>query len=102
MPDYKIAIFFSGLERSLQNSTYNACVDECKAASYELKSFSGRPYKKYADTRLRDVPHTVYYQYGAKLPLNWKKRAEHFYTELTEPKLAPKPGAGVIWLNMDG
>ena len=32
MPDYKIAIFFSGLERSLQNSAYNARVDECKGS----------------------------------------------------------------------
>lgn len=82
MPAYKIAIFFSGLERSLQNSAYNARVDECKAASYALKAFSGMPYEKYADTRLRDVPPTIYYQYGEKLPHNWKKRAEHFYTEL--------------------
>lgn len=82
MPDYKIAIFFSGLERSLQNSAYNARVDEYKAAAYALKAYAGMPYEKIADTRLRDVPPTVFYQYGEGLPKNWKKRAEHFYTEL--------------------
>lgn len=82
MPEYKIAIFFSGLERSLANSAYNARVDECKAAAYALKAFSGMPYERYADTRLRDVPPAVYYQYGRMLPENWRKRAEHFYTEL--------------------
>ena len=81
MPEYRIAIFFSGLERSLANSKYNARVDECKAAAYALKAFSGMEYEKYADTRLRDVPNAVYYQYGEKLPENWRKRAEHFYTE---------------------
>lgn len=81
MPPYKIAIFFSGLERSLQNSKYNARVDECKASAYALKAFSGMPYEKYADTRLRDVPPAVFNQYGDKLPSDWKKRAEHFYTE---------------------
>lgn len=82
MPDYKIAIFFSGLERSLQNSAYNARVDECKAASYALKAFSGMPYEKFIETRLRDVPSAVFDQYKDALPENWKKRAEHFYTEL--------------------
>lgn len=81
MPPYKIAIFFSGLERSLKNSKYNARVDECKAASYALKAFCGMPYEMYADSRLRDVPPAVFYQYGDRLPMDWKKRAEHFYSE---------------------
>lgn len=81
MPDYKIAIFFSGLERSLANSAYNARQDECKAAAYALKAFSGMEYGKFIDTRLREVPKEVYTQFGDKLPENWKKRAEHYYTE---------------------
>ena len=81
MPPYRIAIFFSGLERSLQNSKYNARVDECKAAAYALKAFSGMSYEKYGDTYLRDVPPAVFHQYGDKLPENWQKRAEHFYSE---------------------
>lgn len=39
MKPYKVAIFFSGLERSLKNSKYNLRQDECKAAAYaELQS----------------------------------------------------------------
>ena len=34
MKPYKIAISFSGLERSLKNSKYNLRQDECKAAAY--------------------------------------------------------------------
>ena len=96
MPPYKIAIFFSGLQRSLQNSAYNARVDECKAASYALKAFSGMPYEKYADTRLRDVPPSVYYQYGERLPETWKKRAEHFYSELARAEAGAE-----AWRNGD-
>ena len=81
MPDYKIAVFFSGLERSLTNSRYNARVDECRAAAYALKAFSGMEYGKYADTCLRDVPFQVYRDYAQKLPEAWRRRAEHFYTE---------------------
>lgn len=36
MKPYKVAIFFSGLERSLKNSKYNLRQDECKAAAYAL------------------------------------------------------------------
>lgn len=56
MKPYKIAIFFSGLERSLVGSKYNMRQDECKAAAYALQAFSGQEYGKFADTRLRDVP----------------------------------------------
>jgi len=31
--------------------------------------------------RLRDVPPEVYHAYKDRLPENWKRRAEHFYTE---------------------
>lgn len=81
MKPYKIAIFFSGLERSLASSKYNMRVDECKSAAYALKAFAGMEYGKYEDTFLRDVPRDVFEQYKDKLPENWRKRAEHFYTE---------------------
>ena len=81
MKPYKIAVFFSGLEHALSNSKYNARQDECKAAAYALKALSGMDYGKFADTRLRDVPREIYEQYKDRLPENWRKRAEHFYTE---------------------
>lgn len=81
MAPYKIGIFFSGLEHALSNSKYNARQDECKAAAYALKAFAGMDYEKFVDTRLRDVPREVYEQYKERLPENWRKRAEHFYTE---------------------
>lgn len=39
MKPYKVAIFFSGLERSLKNSKYNLRQDECKAAAYALMGY---------------------------------------------------------------
>ena len=81
MKPYKIAIFFSGLERSLATSGYNLRVDECKAAAYALQAFSGTEYKKYKDTWLRDVPVKIYKRYKYKLPDVWRLRAEHYYSE---------------------
>ncbi len=81
MKPYKIAIFFSGLERSLAGSKFNMRVDECRSAAYALKAFSGMEYGKFEETHLREVPYETYLQYKDKLPENWMKRAEHWYTE---------------------
>ena len=81
MKPYKFAIFFSGLERSLAGSAFNMRVDECRSAAYALKAYAGMEYGKFEDTNLRDVPREVYEQYKDKLSENWRKRAEHWYTE---------------------
>jgi len=81
MKPYEIAIFFSGLERSLAGSKFNMRVDECRAAAYALKGFEGMEYGKFEETQLRDVPYEVYLKHKDKLPENWAKRAEHWYSE---------------------
>lgn len=81
MKPYEIAIFFSGLERSLASSKFNMRVDECRSAAYALKAFSGMEYGKFEETNLRDVPYEVYLRYKERLPVNWARRAEHWYTE---------------------
>jgi galactokinase/galacturonokinase len=81
MKPYKIAIFFSGIERTLAGSAFNMRVDECRSAAYALKAYAGMEYGKFNETNLRDVPVEVYHQYKDRLPENWAKRAEHWYTE---------------------
>lgn len=81
MKPFKIAIFFSGLERSLAGSAFNMRVDECRSAAYALKAYAGIEYGKLEETNLRDVPYEVYLEHKDKLPENWRKRAEHWYTE---------------------
>ncbi len=81
MKPFKIAIFFSGLERSLAGSAFNMRVDECRSAAYALKAFAGLPYGKFNETNLRDVPREVFEEYKDRLPESWRCRAEHWYTE---------------------
>lgn len=81
MPEFEIAIVFSGMERKLAGSKYNMRVDECKAASYALKDFAHMEYGKFSDSYLRDIPSGIWNQYKDKLPRTWKKRAEHFFEE---------------------
>ena len=81
MKPYEIAIFFSGLERSLASSKFNMRVDEARSAAYSLMALAGMDYGKFEETNLRDVPYEVYLKYKDKLPVNFAKRAEHWYTE---------------------
>lgn len=81
MKPYDIAIFFSGVERTLANSKFNMRVDECRSAAYALKAFAGMEYGKFNETHLREVPVDIFCQYKNRLPENWAKRAEHWYTE---------------------
>lgn len=81
MSEFEIMIVFCGKERKLAGSAYNMRVDECKAAAYALMAYEDMEYGKYQDTYLRDVPYGVYLEHKDKLPENWRKRAEHFYSE---------------------
>lgn len=81
MKPYKIAIFFSGLEHSLAGSKYNMRVDELRAGIYALQAFAGFEYGKLNQTNARDVSFNIYQAYKDKLPVQWAKRCEHWYTE---------------------
>lgn len=82
MKPYRIAVIFSGAERTLAGSGYNTRVDECRAAAYALMAYAGMEYGNLSETVLREVPREVYLQYKDRLPVNWRKRTEHYYSEI--------------------
>lgn len=79
---YEFLIVYSGQSRKLVNSSYNVRVDECKSAAYLTKALQGLEYGKYKDTYLRDISFEDFVKTEDKLPLNWKKRAHHYYNEI--------------------
>ena len=81
MKPYKIAIFFSGLERSLAGSMFNMRVDELRAGVYALQAFAGMQYGRFAEAMARNVPRKVYEAHKSRLPEHWARRCEHWYTE---------------------
>lgn len=81
MKPYEIAIFFSGVERTLAGSKFNMRVDECRSAAYALQAYAGMEYGKFQETFFRSVPREVYDEYKDRLPDNWRRRAEHWFTE---------------------
>ena len=78
---WKIAIFFSGVERNLAGSKFNMRVDEVRSAAYALMAYAGMEYGKFHQTHMREVPYEVFEQYKDRLPEPWRRRAEHFYSE---------------------
>ena len=91
MKPYEIAIFFSGLERSLMaNSAFNSRVDEMKSAAFALKTYAGMEPGTFADSRLREVPRDVFETYKDRLPESWAKRANHFYDEFDRVQAGAK------------
>lgn len=82
MKPYKIAVLFSGIERTLAGSKFNMRVDELKSAAYALMAYAGMEYGKFEEARLRMVPRDVYDAYKHRLPENWRKRADHYYSEI--------------------
>ena len=81
MPPYRIAIFFSGVERTLAGSKFNMRVDECRSAAYALAAYAGMEYGKFKETNMRDIPREVYEKYRDRLPKPWQLRAEHWFSE---------------------
>ena len=81
MPEFELAIIFSGLTRSLVSSDYNLRVAECKTAAWNMMAYTGMPLKGLDKTYLRDIPKETYDLTKDKMPPRFARRAEHFYSE---------------------
>lgn len=78
---FEIAIFFSGLTRSLVNSDYNLRVFECKTAAWNMLAYQDLPLKPFEKTFLRDIPKETFEKTRDIMPARFARRAEHFYSE---------------------
>ena len=81
MPEFELAIIFSGLTRSLVSSDYNLRVAECKTAAWNMMAYTGMPSKGLDKTYLRDIPKETFDLTKDKMPPRFARRAEHFYSE---------------------
>jgi galactokinase len=67
-------VAYSGVSRELTKSGFNVRVEECRQAASLLQE---------GTQRLCDVPRGTYQEKKMTLPDNLRKRAEHFFTEVT-------------------
>ena len=81
MDDFKLAIFFSGLTRSLVNSDYNLRVYECKTAAWNVLAYEDMPLRTFDKTFLRDIHKKIFDRHRNRIPERFARRADHFYSE---------------------
>lgn len=83
MQEFEIAVFFSGLTRSLVSSSYNLRTQELKNSVKTLKTYADIECRQDV---LREIPYEVYLSYRDRLPENQRKRCEHYYGEMQRVK----------------
>ncbi len=81
MPEFDLAIIFSGLTRSLVSSDYNLRVAECKTAAWNMMAYTGMPLRPLDKTFLRDIPKETFDLTKERMAPRFTRRAEHFYSE---------------------
>ena len=81
MPDFEVAVVYSGLSTALIGTDYNNRVDECKVSAWLLQEISHGNVTALKDVRLRDIDSEIYKKYIGWIPGRFRKRAEHFFTE---------------------
>lgn len=79
---YVIGVFFSGIEKGIDSEEYNKRTDELRSAAYLLKALNKEMYDRFNNTNMRDIPYETYLKYKSKLPIDYQKRANHFYSEI--------------------
>ncbi len=81
MPEFELAIIFSGLTRSLVSSDYNLRVAECKTAAWNMMAYTGMPLRPLDKTFLRDIPKETFDLIKDRMAPRFTRRAEHYYSE---------------------
>ncbi len=77
----KLGIFFSGVTRRLVGTDYNLRVTECKAAAWMMQAYDHLVLAPLDETRLREVPESVFLKYRDRMPERFARRASHYYSE---------------------
>ncbi len=80
MPQFAIAVVYSGVSEALVSTDYNRRVAECEEAARLLLRAAGLEAPPGA--KLRHVPREVFEAYARELPHNLRRRATHFFGEL--------------------
>lgn len=81
MPEFEVVVVYSGLSKALIGTDYNNRVDECKVAAWIMEELAQQRIVSLQETRLRDVDRETYLKVRAELPLRFRKRADHFFSE---------------------
>lgn len=82
MPEFEVVVVYSGVSKALISTDYNNRVDECKVAAWLLQEISKKQVSALSEVKLRDIEEEVYHHYIDWIPGRFKRRADHFFSEL--------------------
>ena len=82
MAPFEVVIVYSGISTILIQTDYNNRVEECKVAAWLLQELGGLPVTPFREIKLRDIPREVYLEYRETVPGRFRRRADHYYSEL--------------------
>lgn len=81
MPEFEVAVVYSGISKDLISTDFNNRVDEIRVAGWLLQDLGNLDRTSLQGVQLRDIPVEVYEEYKEELPERFRKRAAHFFTE---------------------
>ena len=82
MTPFDVVIVYSGISTTLIQTDYNNRVDECKVAAWLLQELADLPLSPFKQIKLRDIPREAYLEHRRQLPGRFRRRADHFFSEL--------------------
>ena len=81
LPEFEVAVVYSGVSKALIGTDYNNRVDECRVGGWLLQELAGLDKTGLAEIQLRQIPEESYNTFGAEVPGRFKRRLNHYYTE---------------------
>ena len=96
MPEFEIVIVYSGISTTLIKTDYNNRVDECKVAAWTLQELGNLEITPFKQVKLGDIPDDVYRAQRDELPGRFRRRADHYFSEVERVNLGVK-----AWANGD-
>ncbi len=81
LPDFEVAVVYSGVSKALIGTDYNNRVDECRVGGWLLQELGGLDVTGLADIQLRNIPEESFNQHRNEVPGRFQRRLTHYYTE---------------------
>jgi galactokinase/galacturonokinase len=90
MPEFEIVIAYSGISTTLIKTDYNNRVDECKVAAWTLQELGNLEITPFKQVKQGDIPDDVYRAQRDELPGRFRRRADHYFSEVERVNLGVK------------
>ncbi len=81
LPEFEVAVIYSGVSKALIGTDYNNRVDECRVGGWLLQELGGLAVTGLSDIQLRNIPEEAFNAHKNEVPGRFQRRLTHYYTE---------------------